>query len=191
MRRREFIILLGSAAAWPLAARSQQPGRTYRIAFLANSGRQAPMLAAFFDELRLNGFTEGQNLDIVVDGFNYRDDQIDGLVAAIMKAAPDAVLSPEPATRELQKLTKTIPIICMTEDMLEAGLVPSLARPGGNTSGISLLSHSLDGKRLDILREIVPGARNRAPEWGSARLSPCRNRYKRPQFGSTPPPSHE
>jgi putative ABC transport system substrate-binding protein len=160
MERRKFIMALAGAAAWPLAApRAQELGRVYRLAFLANSGRQAPMIVAFFDELRLHGFIEGQNLDIVVDGFNYRDDQTDRWVAAVMQAAPDAVLSPEPATRALQKLTKTIPIVCMTEDMLEAGLVTSLARPGGNTTGISLLSHNLDGKRLDILIEAVPGAR--------------------------------
>ncbi len=76
-----------------------------------------------------------------------------------MRAAPDAVLAPEPATRALQKLTKTLPIVCMTEDMLEAGLVASLSRPGGNTTGISLLSHGLDGKRLDILIDAVPSAR--------------------------------
>ena len=163
MKRREFIGLLGgAAAAWPLAARAQQPARVYRIAFLANSGRQAPTIVAFFDELRLNGFIEGQNLNVVVDGFGIRDDQIDRLVAEILKAAPDAILSPELATRALQKLTKTIPIVAMTEDMLEAGLVPSLARPGGNTTGLSLLSHGLDGKRLDILVEAVPGARRMA-----------------------------
>src|SRR2546428_12196078 len=125
MRRRAFITLLGSAVAWPLAARAQESGRVYRLAFLANSGRQAPTIVAFFDELRLNGFIEGQTLNVVVAGFGIRDEQIDRLVAEVIKAAPDAVLSPELATRALQQLTKTIPIISMTEDMLEAGLVPS------------------------------------------------------------------
>src|SRR5262249_56375111 len=103
MKRREFIALLGGAAAtWPLAARAQQPGRTYRLAFLANSGRQSPIIAAFFDELSLNGFVEGQNLNVVVDGFEIRDDQIDRLVGEVIKAAPDVVLSPEQPARVLQ-----------------------------------------------------------------------------------------
>jgi putative tryptophan/tyrosine transport system substrate-binding protein len=173
VKRREFITLLGSAATvWPLAARAQQPGRTYRLAFLANSGRQSPIIAAFFDELRLNGFVEGQNLNVVVDGFEIRDDQIDRLVGEVIKAAPDVVLSPEQPARVLQRLTSTTPIVAMTEDMLEAGLVPSLARPGGNITGISLLSHSLDGKRQDILIEAVPGARRMAA-LADARITPA------------------
>jgi putative tryptophan/tyrosine transport system substrate-binding protein len=160
MRRRDFITgVAGSAVAWPLTALAQHQGRVYRIAVLVNSDRQAPTVIAFFDELRLNGFIEGQNLSVAVDGFGIRDEQTDRLVAEVIKAAPDAVISPEQATRALQKLTKTIPIIAMTEDMLEAKLVPSLARPGGNTTGISLLSHELDSKRLGILMEAVPGVR--------------------------------
>ena len=64
MRRREFMSVLGGAAAWPLAARAQQPGRTYRLGFLIPSGRETPGVLAFFDELRLNGFIEGQNLTV-------------------------------------------------------------------------------------------------------------------------------
>jgi putative ABC transport system substrate-binding protein len=173
MKRRAFISLLGGAAAtWPLSARAQQPGRVYRLAFLANSPRQA--FAALFDELRLNGFVEGQNLDVVVAGFGFREEQTDRWVTEVIKAAPDAVLAPEPATRALQKLTKTIPIVSMTEDMLEAGLVPSLARPGGNTTGISLLSHQLDGKRLEILMEAAPGARRIAAVADAKRTPPSR-----------------
>src|SRR5262249_46277187 len=162
MRRRDLITLLGGAAAWPLAASAQQPGRTYRLAFLANSGRQSPIIAAFFDELSLNGFVKSQNLNVVVDGFEIRDDQIDRLVGEVIKAAPDVVLSPEQPARVLQRLTSTTPIVAMTEDMLEAGLGPSLARPGGNITGISLLSHSPDGKRQDNLIEAGPGAPRKA-----------------------------
>jgi putative ABC transport system substrate-binding protein len=162
MRRREFLGVVGlggAAAVWPLAARAQEPGRVYRIAILANTPRGAPIIVAFFDELRLNGFVEGQNLNVVVDGFGFRADRIDRLVAEVIAAAPDAIVSSELPTRALQRLTQTTPIVAMTENMVGAGLVASLARPGGNTTGISLLSQELDGKRLEILMEAVPGIR--------------------------------
>jgi putative ABC transport system substrate-binding protein len=163
MKRREFIAGLGGAAlAAPLTARAQEQGRIYRIAFLANSGRQLPAIMACFDELRLNGFVEGHNLEVVVSGFDIRDEQVDRLVAETIKAAPDVILSPAQVARQLQTLTKAIPIVSMTEDMLEEGVVPSLARPGGNITGISLLSRGLDGKRQDILIETVPGVRRMA-----------------------------
>ena len=81
----------------------------------------------------------------------------------MVKAAPDIIISgPDSYTRALQQLTRTIPLIAMTEDMVAAGLVASLARPGGNTTGISLLSPELDGKRQEILAEAVPGLRKMA-----------------------------
>ena len=164
MRRREFITLLsGAAAAWPLAARAQQPGRTYRLGFLIPSGRETPGVLAFFDELRLNGFIEGQNLTVIPGGFDVPFDQLDEHAAAVVKAAPDAIVGgPEPPLRALQRATSTIPLIGMTEDMVAAGLVASLARPGGNTTGLSLLSPELNGKRQDILMEAVPGIRRMA-----------------------------
>jgi putative ABC transport system substrate-binding protein len=161
MKRREFITLLGGAAvAWPLAARAQEPGRTYRIGFLIPSPRERPAVAAFFDELRLNGFIEGQNLTVIPGGFEVSNEQLAERAATLVKAAPDAIIAgPELPLRALQELTRTVPLIGMTEDMVAAGLAASLARPGGNITGISLLSPELDGKRLDILIESVPGAR--------------------------------
>jgi putative ABC transport system substrate-binding protein len=158
MKRRQFIALLGGAAvAWPLAARAQEAGRTYRIGFLVPHAREAPWVVAFFDELRLSGFIEGQNLIVVPGSFNVRDDRLAEPLAVIVKAAPDVIVSgADLATRALQQATRTIPLIGMTEDMVGVGLVDSLARPGGNTTGISLLSPELDGKRQDILMEAVP-----------------------------------
>jgi ABC-type uncharacterized transport system substrate-binding protein len=159
MRRRDFIALLGGAATtWPFAARAQQAGRTYRIGFLTPAPRKA--YVAFFDELRLNGFIEGQNLEVVPGGFGVRSDQISEFAAALVKITPDAIVAgPEPPLRALQAMTQTIPLLSMVEDMVAAGLVSSLSRPGGNTTGISLMSPSLDGKRQDILIEAVPGMR--------------------------------
>src|SRR5215471_9200888 len=165
MRRREFITLLGGAAAtWPLAVRAQEPGRIYRLGFLLPHAREAPWIIAFFDELRLSGFVEGQNLIVVPGGFGVPDDdRLAERAAAIVKAAPDAIVSgADRGTRALQLATRTIPLIGMTEDMVAAGLVKSLARPGGSTTGISLLSPELDGKRQEILMEVVPGARRMA-----------------------------
>ena len=158
MNRREFIGLLGGAAAWPLAARAQEAGRTYRLGFLLPSGRHTPAVDALFDELRLHGFVEGKNL-VVIPGFESTDENLAEQAAALLKAAPDAIVAgPAPPLRALQALTRTVPLIGMSEDMVDEGLVPSFARPGGNITGISLLSPELDGKRQDILIEAVPGA---------------------------------
>ena len=117
------------------------------------------MLEALFDELRLNGFIEGKNL-IVLPGFEATDDNLANRAAALVSAAPDAIISgPAPPLRALQAITRTIPLIGMSEDMVGEGLVASLAHPGGNITGISLLSPELDGKRQEILIEAVPGAR--------------------------------
>jgi putative ABC transport system substrate-binding protein len=115
---------------------------------------------ALFDELRLNGFVEGQNLEVVPGGFGVRSDQISEFAAALVKIKPDAIVAgPESPLRALQAMTQTVPLLSMVEDMIAAGLVSSLSRPGGNTTGISLMSPSLDGKRQDILIEAVPGIR--------------------------------
>src|SRR5499427_3699786 len=158
--RRKFITLLGGAAAWPLAARAQQAGRTYRLGFFLPVAREAPAMSAFFDELRVHGFVEGQNLAIIPGGFQAGNEQIDDLVPALIKAAPDAIIAGgDVIPRALQNATRTIPIVVITEDMVAAGFAASLARPGGNITGISLMSPDLDGKRQDILIEAVPGTR--------------------------------
>jgi putative ABC transport system substrate-binding protein len=160
MRRREFITLLGGAVARPLAAQAQEPGRTYSLAFLIPSPRQAPHTIALFDELHRNGFSEGQNLVVIPDGFEADTEHPGELAAVLVKAAPDAIITgPALPLRAFQSITHTIPLIGMTEDMVAEGLVPSLAQPGGNITGISLLSPELDSKRQEILIEAVPGAR--------------------------------
>jgi len=94
MQRREFITLLGSAAvAWPLAARAQEAGRTYRLGFLLPTARQAPQVEAFFDELQLNGFVEGKNLVVIPGGFEATDDNLAERAAALINAAPDAIVA--------------------------------------------------------------------------------------------------
>ena len=155
MRRRSFIQGIAAFAAWTRAAHAQEPDRTYRIGFLTPASRES--YGVLFDEMRLNGFIEGQNLVVVVAAFRIQNDQIPNAVASLVAASPDVIVGgPELPLRALQQATRTIPVIGMTEDMVGEGLVASLARPGGNITGVSLLSPELDGKRQEILIEAVP-----------------------------------
>ena len=165
MRRREFITLIGSAAAVSLllvpVARAQEPGRIYRLGVIAGPARQAPRIVAFFDELKGLGFVEGHNLQIVAGGFGLREDQSTEVAATVAKSAPDVIFcTDDQAVRAIQEATHTVPIVGLTRaDMVAAGFVRSLARPGGNTTGVSVLAPELNGKRQEILMEAVPGAR--------------------------------
>ena len=164
MRRREFISLLcGIAAAWSHPVSAQEPGRIYRMGFLVPTSRQSPTVMAFFDELRLNGFIEGKNLIVIPGGFGVPNDKIADVAASLVAASPDIInAGPELPLRALQKINRTIPMVGISEDMVADGLVASLARPGGNITGISLLSPELDGKRQEILLEALPGTRKMA-----------------------------
>jgi putative ABC transport system substrate-binding protein len=159
LRRREFLGVLSGAASWPGTAWAQQSGKVYRLGFLIPAARQSPPVLAMLDELRLGGVIEGQNL-AVVGSFANIDERLAEQAAALVSSVPDAIVAgPDLPLRALQALTRTVPLIGMTEDMVAEGLVASLARPGGNMTGISLLSPELDGKRQDILIEAVSGAR--------------------------------
>jgi ABC-type uncharacterized transport system substrate-binding protein len=164
MRRREFITLLGgTAATWPLAARAQETGRTYRLGVLSAGPRGQPLWLATFDELRRAGFIEGQNLTIDWHQYGPRTDLIPEFVADLVKARVDVIVANgDAAIRAAQQATKTIPILGSTDDMVGSGLVNSLGRPDGNTTGTSFLAGDLDGKRQEILIEAVPGLRRMA-----------------------------
>jgi putative ABC transport system substrate-binding protein len=163
MRRREFIARMATIAAantWCPPLTAQEPGRTYRIGFMIPAARESPAVYGLFDELRLHGFIEGQNFAVVFSGFNVSDDQIAKSVAAVIPANPDVIVAgPELYVRALHAATKTIPLVSMSEDLVGAGLAASLAHPGGNVTGISLLSPELDGKRQGLLIEAVPQTR--------------------------------
>jgi putative ABC transport system substrate-binding protein len=163
MKRREFITVLGGAAAWPLAAWAQQPGRSYRLGILHNQGPQSPQFPPFYEELRRLGFGEGQNLIVDSRGYALRTEQFPAVAAELVKAQVDAILAGgTAAARAAQAATRTIPILSLTDDMVGQGLVASLARPGANITGISILATELDGKRQEILMEMVPAARRMA-----------------------------
>jgi putative tryptophan/tyrosine transport system substrate-binding protein len=165
MRRRDFITLVGgAAAAWPLAARALEAGRTYRLGCLLPLPRDAPINIAFFDELRRRGFIEGQNLTVEYRAYGLHVDLISEYAAELVKARVDVIVTAgDVATiRAAQQATKTIPILAMTDDMIGSGLVNSMARPNGNTTGVNILAIELDGKRQEILIEAVPGLRRMA-----------------------------
>ena len=164
MRRREFITLVGgAAAAWPFSLRAPGGGRTYRIGGMSPGPRDARYNAAMLDELRRLGFIEGQNLTIDWLGYGLHIDPVPEFAAKLVKARVDVILAGgNLAIRAAQQATTTIPILGVTDDMVGSGLVNSLARPGGNTTGMSILATELDGKRQEILIEAVPGVRRMA-----------------------------
>ena len=154
---------MGASVTWPFAAMAQQAGRTYRLGCLLPSTRDGPVNTGFFEELRRRGFIEGQNLTVEYRAYAQHIDLIPQYAAELVKARVDAIVaSGDETVRAIQQATKTIPIVAIVGDMLGAGLVNSLARPEGNTTGVSILARELDGKRQDILIEAVPGLRRMA-----------------------------
>src|SRR6266516_3553308 len=168
MRRRTFITLVGGAAAAlsilrPRATRAQEPGRNYRLGGVHTSPRNAPHHVALFEELRRAGFIEGQNLTVDGHGYGLRIERYEEHAAELVKAQVDVILAGgDAAVRAAQRATTVIPILALTDDMLGQGFVRSLAKPGGNTTGVSILASELDGKRQDLIMETAPGLRRMA-----------------------------
>jgi putative ABC transport system substrate-binding protein len=164
VKRREFITVLGgAAAAWPPAARAQEPRRIHRLGVLHQLPRTAPQFAQLVDGLRREGFIEGRNLVIDSRGFDSRSEQYKERTALLVNSAVDVLVCGGDLTiRAAQQVTRTVPIVGIADDMVASGLVASLARPGGNTTGVSILTTELDGKRQEILLELVPAARRMA-----------------------------
>lgn len=160
MKRRDLLVLGGAAAIWPAIARAQAPGRAYRVAYLGPSPVDAPPQRAFFEALGKLGFVEGKNLEQDRRGYGQRPDQFVQTVQKLVEAKPDLIIcgGPEPG-RAAQQATKTIPLLVNTDDIVGDGLVASIAHPGGNTTGVSIFSPELDGKRFEILLELLPNAK--------------------------------
>jgi putative ABC transport system substrate-binding protein len=161
VKRRNFITLLGGAALLDASVgRAQEPGRVYRLGIMVPLPREAATSLAMFDELRRAGFVEGQNLQ-VYGRFSMREQEAPEVAAMLVAAGVDAIVAgTPPGIRAAQKATRTIPILTSGDDLVLLGVVSSLAHPEGNTTGISILATELDGKRLELLAELVPAARH-------------------------------
>ena len=158
MRRREFIGLVGGAAAWPLAARAQQP-KVWRIGLLAPSPPTATMLSALRDGLREHGYVEGQNLFIDVRWSQGSFEQNPDIAAELVRSRVDVIVAwTTPSVITARRATSTIPIVMVAVgDPVGLGFVASLARPGGNITGVSNISNDLTGKQVELLIDIDPG----------------------------------
>ena len=162
MRRREFITLLGGAAAWPLAARAQQSGPTRRIGVLMNLTADDPMtpvrVTAFAQGLQELGWIAGRNVRIDYRWGAGDPDLFRKYATELVALGPDVIVgSTTSIVRELQRATPALPIVFVgVIDPVGGGLVASLARPGGNATGFALFEYGMSGKWLELLKEIAP-----------------------------------
>jgi ABC-type uncharacterized transport system substrate-binding protein len=160
MRRREFVTLLGSAAAWPLAARAQRLSKVYRIGVLTPESAPPGLLEGFEEGLRELGYVRGQN--IFFEERNAQGDyqRLPVLANELVSLKVDVILAVNtPAVQAAKKVTTTIPIvITRVANPVKTGLVQSLAKPGGNVTGMSFFPDDLSAKRLELLKEVLPSA---------------------------------
>jgi putative ABC transport system substrate-binding protein len=158
MKRREFIRLVGGAAAWPVAAHAQP--KIPRVGFMGNStaALEANLVGSFRDGLRELGYEEGRNIVIEYRWADGKYERFPTLIAELIAAKVNVIVTAgTPAALAVKKATTTVPLVMVAVgDPVGTGLVPSLARPGGNLTGLSSIAPDLEGKRLDILREVVP-----------------------------------
>jgi putative tryptophan/tyrosine transport system substrate-binding protein len=165
MRRREFIALLGGATAvWPLAVRAQQSDQLRHIAVLGdNHSVWGPWIAAFVERLRQLGWIEDRTVAIEYRWSEARPERVTEVAAEFVRQKPDVIVTYGGAVTILKRATTSIPIVfAVAVDPVGIGLVDSLSRPGGNVTGLSVQSTDLAGKRLELLREIVPTLRRLA-----------------------------
>jgi putative tryptophan/tyrosine transport system substrate-binding protein len=159
MRRREFFTLLGvGAVAWPLAGGAQQPSKLYRLGYLAPA-RIPTLIEALQTGLHELGYVEGSNLKIEYRFGGHELQTLGKLAAELVALGPDVIITvATPPAIAAKRATTTIPIVMATAgDPLRAGIVASLARPGNNITGVTLYASELSGKRVEVLKEVVPG----------------------------------
>src|SRR6266446_5880878 len=156
--RREFISTLGgAAAAWPLAARAQQGHLPVVGVLRPNAKDTEPFVEPFRRYMKAIGWDEGRNIRFLFAWMEGRNERAPLLAGDFVAQNVDLIVTfGDPAIRAAQRATQAIPIVGMTDDMVGSGLVASLARPGGNTTGVSILAPELNVKRLELLHEFVP-----------------------------------
>ncbi len=173
MRRRQLISLLGGAVvSWPLAAHAQQPAKVLRIGFLGNStaALEANLIGPFRDGLSALGYVEGRNVVIEYRWAEGKYERFAGLIAELIALKVDVIVTAgTPATLAVKKATTRVPLVMIAVgDPVGTGIVASLARPGGNITGLSSMAPDLEGKRLELLREVAPGLSRIAVFWNPA-----------------------
>jgi putative ABC transport system substrate-binding protein len=161
LQRREFMTLLGSATmSWPLSARAQQSGKVARVGFLGSTGPAAMSLrvAAFVERLRELGWIENRTIAIEYRWAEGRSDRFSEIVAEFIRLNVDVIVTTgTPSVAVVKQATAVIPIVFVQiTDPVGSGFIASLARPGGNLTGLSLQSPDIAGKRLALLREVAP-----------------------------------
>jgi len=162
MRRREFITLLGGAAAsWPITARAQQRERLRRVAILVGTAQDAPgaqdRVTAFLEALEQLGWTDGRNVQIVTRWTGGAEAATRKYAEEMVALAPDVILATGSGAAVILKATQTIPIVfVLVPDPMGSGFVQSLSRPGGNATGFMMFEYSLSGKWPELLKEIAP-----------------------------------
>src|SRR5215204_6100141 len=166
MRRRSVITFLGGAAAWPLAARGQQPGKLPTIGFLgsAASSARAQWVAAFVQRLNELGWSEGRTVAIEYRWAEGRSERFAEIAAEFVRLKVDVIVTyATPPVLAAKRATAVIPIVsAVMGDPVGTGLVTSLARPGGNVTGLSNQTADAAGKQVELLREVLPGFRTLA-----------------------------
>jgi putative ABC transport system substrate-binding protein len=166
VKRRAFITLLGGAAAWPIAARAQQAGKLPTIGYMGPSTRALDVyrLGAFVQRLGELGWVDGRTIRVEYRWAEGRNDNLAEIAAELVRLNVDVIVTAAtPPSLAAKQATSRIPIVVATVgDPVGIGLVPSLARPGGNVTGLSLQQPELASKRLELLREAVPGVRRLA-----------------------------
>jgi putative ABC transport system substrate-binding protein len=166
MKRRAFTALLGGAAAWPLAARAQQTGKLPSVGIMGSgtAAAQSQWTMAFLQRMRELGWTEGRNMAIEYRWAEGRNERFPEIVAEFVRLRVDVILTHNTLpTLAAKQAASAIPVVFATAgEPVGTGIVASLARPGGNVTGLSSQHPETAGKRLEILRELVPGLRRLA-----------------------------
>ena len=172
MNRRELVTLLGgAAAAWPLAAPAQQSAKMPRVGFMGNStaALEANLVGPFREGLRELGYQEGRNIVIEYRWAEGKYERFPTLIAELLAANVNVIVTAgTPASLAVKKATSSVPLVMIAVgEPVATGLVASLARPGGNITGVTSISPEIEGKRLELLREVVPGLSHIAVLWNA------------------------
>jgi putative tryptophan/tyrosine transport system substrate-binding protein len=175
MRRREFVTLLGGVmASWPLGVRAQQTAKLPRLGFLT-AGKDSPGLPALLDGLHQLGWMEGKTIIVEYRYAENRNDRLAELAAELVRLNVDVIVAAGTlAPLAAKRATATIPIVMTSAgDPLGTRLVSGLAKPGGNVTGLSLMSPDISGKRLELLEQIVPDVARVAIIWNASNPYPA------------------